>query len=83
MAKSNWRSCTSSMQAGIAGAGNGQFSGPTAIVIAGGTIYVSTTATTASRSSTKNCEYVTKFGTKGTGRGDFEGPRGNRGRLCW
>ena len=66
--------CTSSCKAGIAGAGNGQFSGPTGIAIAGGTIYVTDYGNDRVEELNEKSEYVSKFGTKGTGAGQFEGP---------
>ena len=66
--------CTSSCKAGIAGSGNGQFSGPTSIAIAGGTIYVADYGNDRVEELNEKSEYAAQFGSKGTAGGQFEGP---------
>jgi DNA-binding beta-propeller fold protein YncE len=66
--------CASGCKAGKAGTGNGQFSGPVGIAIAGGDIYVADNKNSRVEELTEAGGYVTKFGTKGKGAGQFEGP---------
>ena len=66
--------CTSGCKAGIAGSGNGQFSGPAGIAIVSGTIYVADYGNDRIEEFNEKSEYTGKFGSKGTGVGEFEGP---------
>ena len=66
--------CTSGCKAGIAGSGNGQFSGPAGIAIAAGMIYVADYGNDRIEEFNEKSEYTGKFGSKGSGVGEFEGP---------
>jgi RHS repeat-associated protein len=69
--------CTSGCRAGLAGSGNGQFSGPSNVVISGENIYV--TDLNNSRVEELNEEgkkFVRAWGSSGSGNGQFKYPSG-------
>jgi YD repeat-containing protein len=74
--KSELQTCTSTCQAGVAGTGNGQFSGPNGVAFSGGNMYVLDSGNDRVQELNEKLEYVTKFGAKGTAAGDFESPEG-------
>ena len=66
--------CTSACKAGVAGGGEGQFSGPAGITVSGGTVYVADFNNDRVEEFNEKGEYKGKFGSKGTGAGQLEGP---------
>jgi streptogramin lyase len=66
--------CTSSCQAGIAGAGSGQFSLPRQIVAEAstGNLYVTDAGNNRVEEITSGGSFLTAFGTAGTGEGQFK-----------
>jgi YD repeat-containing protein len=69
--------CTSSCQDGIAGSGNGQFSGLRGVTVdpVSGNLYVSETTNNRVQEITTAGVFVTKFGSGGSGPGQFAAPR--------
>ncbi len=72
--KEKFEICTTSCQAGVAGSGNGQFSGPTGIAFYGGDLYVADYGNDRIEEFNEKGEYISKFGSKGTGAEQLEGP---------
>ena len=70
--------CTSSCQAGTAGAGNGQFNLPRGLTTdpASGNLYVTEIGGDRVQEITTSGAYVTKFGSVGSGSGQFAQPMG-------
>jgi streptogramin lyase len=66
--------CTSGCQAGIAGAGNGQFSLPRQIAAEAstGNLYVTDAGNNRVEEITSSGSFLTAFGTAGTGEGQFK-----------
>ena len=69
--------CTTSCQDGIAGSGNGQFSGLRGVTVdpVSGNLYVSETTNNRVQEITTAGVFVTKFGSGGSGPGQFAAPR--------
>jgi prepilin-type N-terminal cleavage/methylation domain-containing protein len=67
--------CTSGCQAGIVGAGDGQFGGNAGIAIdASGDVYVTDISDSRVQKFSSNGTYISQFGSVGTGNGQFESP---------
>lgn len=84
--ESKFEICTSSCKAGIAGAGEGQFSGPEGIAFQAGDIYVVDHGNNRVEEFNENGEYIVQFGAKGTGAGQMSGPGSiaiNSGGNAW
>ena len=69
--------CTSTCQAGIAGANNGQFNAPRGVVVGkGGEVWVADDSNGRVQEFNEKNEYLSKFGTKGSGNGQLKEPKG-------
>jgi sugar lactone lactonase YvrE len=72
-----FETCTSGCQAGIAGSGNGQFTGPAAIAIDGsGNVFVADGGNNRIQKFTNTGTFLTMWGSMGSGAGQFNGPAG-------
>ncbi len=72
---SAFETCTASCQAGLFGAGNGQFSGPTGVVIdSSGNIYVVDQGNNRIQKFNSSAVYQSQFGSNGSGNGQFQSP---------
>ncbi len=76
--KAEFESCTKECRAGIAGVGNGQYSGPRGIAVdpATGNLYVTEMWNDRVQEVSTSGAFVTKFGSAGTGPGRFALPMG-------
>ncbi len=73
--KSEYEICTSSCKAGLAGSGNGQFSGPRGITVSpSGNIYVVDQGNNRVEEFNSSFAFVRAFGKKGTEPGEFQSP---------
>ncbi len=69
------QTCTAGCQAGLAGAGNGQFSDPRGVAPdPSGNVYVSDTVNNRIQKFNSTGAFLTKFGSGGTGDGQFDRP---------
>jgi RHS repeat-associated protein len=66
--------CTTTCTAGLAGSGNGEFSGPVGITYYGGNLYVADYGNDRIEELNEKGEYAGKFGSKGKGVEQMEGP---------
>jgi streptogramin lyase len=67
--------CTSSCQAGISGAGDGQFAGPEGVAVdLAGNVYVTDGPNFRMQKFDGSGRFITKWGTSGTGDGQFDYP---------
>jgi sugar lactone lactonase YvrE/phosphodiesterase/alkaline phosphatase D-like protein len=75
--KAEAETCTAGCKAGIAGSGNGQFSGPAGIAIAPkGEIWVSDALNSRVEEFSAEGKYLKQFGSAGGGSGQFAEPEG-------
>jgi tripartite motif-containing protein 71 len=76
--KNEFERCTKECRAGIAGAGNGQYSGPRGITVdpMTGNLYVTEMWNDRVQEVSTSGAFVTKFGSGGTGPGQFALPMG-------
>ena len=73
--KNEYEVCTSSCKAGLAGSGNGQFSGPRGITVStSGNIYVVDQGNNRVEEFNSSSAFVKAFGKKGTEPGEFQSP---------
>ena len=73
--ESKYEICTSGCKAGLAGSGNGQFSGPRGIAISpSGNIYVVDQGNNRVEEFNSSFAFVGAFGKKGTELGEFQSP---------
>jgi YD repeat-containing protein len=74
--KAEAETCTTVCQVGIAGSGNGQLDGGTAVAFSGGNAYVTDYGNKRVDEFSLSGTYISKFGSGGTGNGKFEGVYG-------
>ncbi len=74
--KSEAETCTTTCQAGSAGAGSGQFANVQAVAISGGNVYVVDRGNDRIEKFSAAGAYQSQFGTKGIGPGQFTSPFG-------
>jgi YD repeat-containing protein len=74
--ESKFESCASSCEAGLSGAGAGEFSKPRGIAVnqSTGDVYVVDEGNDRVEELNEKAEYLRAFGAVGTGKGDMEGP---------
>jgi YD repeat-containing protein len=68
--------CVTVCQAGIAGSGNGQLSGPVGATFSGGNLYVTDYGNDRIEEFSAAGNYIAKFGSSGSGEGQFSLPYG-------
>jgi YD repeat-containing protein len=70
-----WQSCPSKCKKGLAGAGEGEFSGPTSITVANSVVYITDYLNNrVEELSEAEGKYLGQFGTKGSGAEQLNGP---------
>ncbi len=75
--KDEFQDCTSYCQAGIAGAGAGQFNGPQGVAVdSSGNVWVSEYYNDRIQEFNAEGKYLNSYGTAGTGDGQYEAPAG-------
>jgi YD repeat-containing protein len=72
--KAEAETCTTSCQAGVGGAGNGQVYGPANIAFSGGNVYISDYGNNRVDEFSASGAYISRFGSEGSGNGQFKGP---------
>ncbi len=68
--------CTTSCRAGIAGSGNGQFSGPNSVTVSGTNVLVGDNNNGRVEEFNEKLEFVRSIGSFGSGKGQLEFPGG-------